>query len=77
MMWAAVAMVSAAATQGIQPASPLESTTAAVSTAIAGSQATIPAIRAAIRTRLTGEAPRGLRSVELNRLYDTSLPAQG
>ena len=75
MIWAAVAFVSAAATQPVRPASPLESTPAAVSRAIVGPQATTLAIRAAIRTRLTGEPRHRRGSVELNKLYDAELPA--
>ena len=73
IIWA-VALVSAPATQPVRPASPLESINA-VSTAIVRPQATTLAIRAAIRTRLTGGPPHRLGSVELNKLYDTELPA--
>ena len=52
----------------------VSATAPAVRSPITGTQATTAAIRAAIRTRLPNELDRRLASVELNRLYVTTVP---
>lgn len=75
MIWAAVAFLSTWAAQPVTAAWQRGSPAPGGAPATLASPAPTAAISAAIRSRLTTGSERRIRSNELNRLYDTPLPA--